>query len=346
MKGIETSKFNKEVELEPEIEAEIIEIVQRQFNLTNIERVTPVRGGIINETFFLEEAGRKFVLQRLHNMFTAESVADRSFVSNFLISKGWEVPEYISTQTKEKFATDDAGRIYTLYNYIAGVTMKNANSLSESQSFEAGRLLRNFHNDLQEISYAPSFKIEHFRDVRYHMKLLQSMLQDMGDDVRALSTQVLAASSSQDYLEGDDQQLVHGDPKIGNYLWSTEGVPFSIIDFDTLMRGSRFIDIGNLLRSISTSDTDAQNIESGKRVTEVLRGYWKGAYDTMDEREFIQKAYRARNLFSLDICAMYLTDIINNSYFKWDPSQYSSRAAHNFARAIRQWNAYEMLKQP
>ncbi|OGG49873.1 hypothetical protein A2763_01635 [Candidatus Kaiserbacteria bacterium RIFCSPHIGHO2_01_FULL_54_36] len=343
MENLEESRLVKDTNLETVNNAEMNKIATEQFGLVNIQKIVPVTGGIINETFFLDADDQKFVLQRLHKMFNAQSVADRVVVSDFLKQKGWNVPQYANAQTGQKFATDIAGRICTLYSFIPGTTVSDVESMSESQSLQAGRVLRRFHDDLEGFSYTPTFKIEGFRDVKYHAELLQSMLPKMENDARNLSQQVLNALTSLDYLQGDTQQVIHGDPKIANFVCNAEGEPFSIIDFDTLMLGSRFIDIGDLLRSLSTTGNETSAVTTNRRADAALHGYYNQGFAHMQEKRFSKKAYEARKLISLDLCSMFLIDIINDSYFNWDASQYSSRAAHNFARASHQWNTYEKL---
>jgi Ser/Thr protein kinase RdoA (MazF antagonist) len=272
-------------------------------------------------------------------MFTMASVTDRVVVSDFLATRNWIVPRLLKTRDGEWCTDDGSGRLVIAYPFIPGQTINDEQVLTEDQCAATGRLLRRWHQDLKELQYKPLFRIENFRDVENHARILESNLSSLNPKYRVLGELVVMALTALETLPCDSVQLIHGDPKVANYLYDASREPFSLLDFDTVMIGSVYTDIGDLLRSMSSADV-VDSFSGTRRREAVLRGYWGG--DTADSgyHAFAERALLGQCLVSLDRCAMLLIDIVEGSYFKWDPSKYSSHAEHNFHKASVQWEIY------
>ena len=66
-------------------------------------------GGLINQTFLVEEAGRRAVLQRLHPIFAPSLHLDIEAVTAHLARKGLLTPRLLRTRAGELWTTDAQG---------------------------------------------------------------------------------------------------------------------------------------------------------------------------------------------------------------------------------------------
>ena len=126
------------------------------------------------------------------------------------------------------------------------------------------------------------------------------------------------------------QRVVHGDPKISNVLFDEEAV--GLVDLDTCARHSVLTDLGDAVRSWTPSgdeqDVGRFRIEIFKAL---LQGY-RASSAALAEVE-IQRLAFAGPLITWELCARFLWDVVEDSYFGWDPERFESRRAHNLKRA-------------
>lgn len=136
-------------------------------------------------------------------------------------------------------------------------------------------------------------------------------------------------------------QLIHGDPRLENFLFCDRGNPFCIIDFDTFMAGSIFTDLGDLLRSASIGGGETNLNFSLDTIKKIMKGY--NSIANFDKYYFSQNSLNAFKQMTLELCARFLIDILEDKYFLWDKEKYKSRKDHNMARALCQWDLYEKI---
>jgi Ser/Thr protein kinase RdoA (MazF antagonist) len=122
-----------------------------------------------------------------------------------------------------------------------------------------------------------------------------------------------------------DRQLIHGDPKFDNFLFVGRRA-VALVDFDTLMRGSVLLDLGDALRSWCRKDGFVFDNRLFEEVVEAYRSEYRPPYT----RDQIQSAIA---LITLELCARYVADAYEESYFNWDQEKYASAREHNTARA-------------
>ncbi|MCH2184258.1 hypothetical protein MK280_00135, partial [Myxococcota bacterium] len=116
----------------------------------------------------------------------------------------------------------------------------------------------------------------------------------------------------------------------------------ALIDLDTVARRPLYFDLGDAWRSWCNRRTeDAQEAQLDVSIyAAAAEGYRAALGFTLsaDEWRSLEVAFE---WVTLELCARYATDTLEENYFAWDAEQYASAAEHNWARANGQWNLYQ-----
>ena len=138
-------------------------------------------------------------------------------------------------------------------------------------------------------------------------------------------------------------RIFHHDAKIGNILFSkTTGKPLGIIDFDTLMPGTVISDMGDMLRTLTSSasedETDLSKINFREDfVAAILQAYRKAMAEVLTTEE-ISKLYFAGLVLVYMQAIRFLTDFLNNDRY------YQIRyPGHNLMRAKNQFQLLRLM---
>ena len=142
-------------------------------------------------------------------------------------------------------------------------------------------------------------------------------------------------------------RLLHMDAKMGNILFDSSTRNFlAIVDFDTLMPGLIFSDIGDLVRSMACTadenETNPSNIQVRADVLAAIHESYtaplKGLLTATEEKNMLFGGPLLVYIQAL----RFLTDFLNgNIYYKINYPQ------HNYARAMNQTVLLEkLLEQP
>ncbi|MEP7162954.1 MAG: phosphotransferase [Candidatus Moraniibacteriota bacterium] len=134
-------------------------------------------------------------------------------------------------------------------------------------------------------------------------------------------------------------QLIHGDPRVENILFSSTGNPFTFIDYDTLMLGSTYIDMGDCLRSLMSVEDIAIPV---CRFQEFVSGYSLG--NPMVKIQDAQ-VLSALKYVTLELTLRFFIDSIEQNYFSWNPKLYRTAAEQNEDRAWQYWNLFKKINQ-
>lgn len=310
-----------------------------QYDLEEISNINGISGGLINETFRVAcTRNELYIVQKLQNIFSRDLMADIDVIAEHLEKDGWECPRPLKTKHGKNFALVHS-EIWRVYKYILGNDF-SYDSIREKTYSDIGNLLGSFHRSLASLNYAPLHRIEGFHDKDFYISKalnieknlystkLQPILDEVIKNLEKYSTDII-----------DSQQVIHGDPRIENILFSLEGMPFTFIDYDTFMFGSIYIDVGDCLRSLlSLKDTSA----SCHRFQEFFSGYCLG---NPEEKMNDAQALSALKYVTLELTLRFLIDSVEQSYFSWDPELYETSSDHNENRAIQHWNLFKKISQ-
>ena len=157
-------------------------------------------------------------------------------------------------------------------------------------------------------------------------------------DFPTLASEILARCGELPLDFAGPLRLCHGDLKISNLLFLDAGaeapVGHCLVDLDTLCHLQLGLELGDALRSWC-NPYDENNPDGRfdlERFTAALTGYAVdgAALVTAEEPQlFLSGTLRV----ALQLAARFAADVVNQSYFGWDPTRFKDRAEHNFVRA-------------
>jgi Ser/Thr protein kinase RdoA (MazF antagonist) len=211
---------------------------------------------------------------------------------------------------------------------------------------EAGRLVGLLHKHLAACDYIPQGSIPHFHDTACVLAELQNVHPQLPDAVRGIADDILTTLPSL-IVANEPQQLIHGDLKVSNLIFDALGHAVGIIDFDTILRHARAIDLGDAFRSWCnrTAEDDLDATFDTAFFEAAASGYAEGFGMPSGPQEHARHL-RATKQITLELAARFLIDVVHDTYFGFDAARYPHRRAHNVARAHGQHHLAQTIPYP
>ena len=310
--------------------------------------IRPLSTGLINKTWRVtEHNGRDYILQQVNRNFAPEANLDIDFVTRHLEQSGLLTPRLLPDRHGMVYHRQD-GRIWRLFNHIRGNTHER---LEQPQLAEAaGVLLGRVHNALATLDYELQKPLSLTHDTPRHSAHLQHTLANRRSHARyatlkPLGEAILARLRQQPAWPASSARMVHGDPKISNFIFSEDDRSARcMVDFDTLNRMPVCMELGDALRSwCNPAGEDAANGRfSLPHCQAALRGYARHAGALLRPEEW--RAIPAATLtIYLELAARFCADALNEDYFSWNPERFGSHSEHSEIRARGQLSAADSL---
>jgi Ser/Thr protein kinase RdoA (MazF antagonist) len=306
--------------------------------------------GLINQTFLVSgERGEKYVLQRLHSIFPPEVNLDMEVVTVRLQDRGLVTPRLIRTVSGHLWL-EMADGIWRLMTYIPGISVDRVDSAE--RAYEAGRLLGRFHMALSDLDYRFLGARGGIHETPRHLRNLELALDRHRDHaayhrIRPVAEEILSAASKLTPLPALAERVVHGDPKISNFIFdAASGEGLCLVDLDTLNRMALPLELGDALRSWCNpagEDSDTTDFSLGF-FRAALTGYASEAGRWISPAE-AASLVDATMTIMIELAARFCADALNESYFAWDPVRFPSRSEHNRVRAEGQLRAWEACRK-
>lgn len=297
-------------------------IVNEYYNLDiSKDTLHKINFGLTNITYCFEVACNKYILQIVNKKFRREIIDDILMLSGKLKKLSWQTIELLKTINGNYFAIYN-DQIIRIYCYLEGSMFTER--ITIEKSFLLGEFLSKFHYSLQMIDYIPKHKIPNFHNFLYYEQTKKNYFEKNFLTKYANICNILQTN---EYPILDDKiQLIHGDARLENILFDQNNNPFTLIDYDTFMLGSVFIDIGDLLRSIVLNNLKETNLKN------IFNAFIEGyiGYNNLFRKILeIDRFYIACKYITIELCNRFLIDIVENSYFSWDENVFSSREDSN-----------------
>lgn len=319
--------------------------VVRAFYPDGLARVRLLAGGMINATYLTtDHGGNRAITQRLHEIFSPVIMFDLEVVSEHMRNDGLEAARILPTQSGDFYATDVEGKVWRSFTYLENDPAPDEYDLETLMAM--GGLVARLHRSFNSLRYTPRFTIPHFHDTEYYAGRLEQTIPAMPDEeTHEKSQAILSAYQGAPELPDLGTQLIHGDPRTQNMLFR-EGKPFTLVDLDTVMRGSPWIDIGDFLRGLAHDAVTAGSPDPAKDIPYASEGYRCESGTDIDKPDFHRAAIAAARLITLELGMRFMLDIVDDNYFEWDQARYSSRRDNHMAQVGKQWQIYQGLQAP
>jgi Ser/Thr protein kinase RdoA (MazF antagonist) len=311
-------------------------------------------GGLINDTFQLELADQRWILQRINPIFSARIHENIDAVTRHLAARGFTTSRLVATSEGQLCLSLPTGEVWRLMTFIEGATFDAVQSTAQVRG--AGMLVGRFHAALDDLEYTFHDMRVGVHDTQAHLSTLQAAVKAhvehaLHAQVQALASKILEAATQLEPLPLLADRTCHGDLKFNNVRFAGVELPgkerpVCLIDLDTVGPMHLGYEMGDALRSWCNragenqtgSGFDLQVCEAA------IEGYVEGVSRSLSEAER-RSILLGVEWVSLELSARFAADALLEVYFGWDPTSYTTRGEHNLVRAQGQWALFEAARK-
>ena len=274
-----------------------------------------------------------------------------SFLRDKIIAAGGD-PERETLYCKpcrdgKKYYTDEAGRVWRVYNFVNDSFAYN--SIQDPEDFyKAGMAFGRFQNQLADFPIESLFEtIPDFHNTaRRYRNLMRSVEKNVSGRRSVCEKEIAFAAARKDetyVLVGKTEigelpvRVTHNDTKLNNILFDSKtDEPVCVVDLDTVMPGLSLYDFGDAIRfGANTAAEDEKDLSKVSLDLELFEhythGYLSAAGESLTAAEIDLLPFAAK-LMTLECGMRFLTDFIDGDvYFKTEYPE------HNLIRCRTQF---------
>jgi thiamine kinase-like enzyme len=326
-----------------------------------ITNISPINGGLINHSWKIECPHKpNFLLQRINTaVFHQPKYIQQNYISIWQYAEfeftGLRLPTPLYYSRTENLYHDDQGNYWRAFEFIdeaytIGVAQKPAQAKATAKTFaKFTAAFDDFNTDQLKVV------IPNFHNLSFRFSQLEAALSgEQYERLAKASTLIKELKDREKYKhfyelitespESFRTRVMHHDAKIANVLFSKKtGKVICAVDFDTVMPGYYFSDIGDIIRSMACSE-DENCIHPDKIeiradfYDSIISGYLEvmGKHLTEAEKKYIHHA----GVIMIYMQALrFLIDYLNgDKYYRiYYPEQ-------NFDRALNQLTLLRKLE--
>lgn len=322
--------------------------------------------GHINDTYKLTDKNGKFyVLQRINNHVFKDVeglmqniVGVTEYIYDKMKSAGEDITDclrVILTRSGKPYYESEDNMFFRLYNFVyGGISIESSPTKKEFEisGIGFGRFQKmldgypaetikdsipNFHNTVD--------RFKKFEDAIREDS--ENRLCEVMEEVDWFFRRKKYCSQILDLIDAGEIPLrvTHNDTKLNNVLVDVENmVPVTVIDLDTVMKGSILYDFGDSIRSgTNTGKEDEKDLSKVDFSLELYDAYCKGflgeVKDSLTESERLNLSFGAI-LMTFECGMRFLTDYLEGDrYFK------VHRDKHNLDRCRTQIKMVEKMEE-
>lgn len=324
-----------------------------------VETITPLGNGLINDTYVVKTAGEgtpDYVLQRInHNIFKDVDTLQENIeavtkhIRKKLEEKGTadidrKVLTFIPLKDSDKTYYFDGENYWRMMVFIPRAHTKEA--VNPESSRNAGKAFGEFQAMLVDIDKELKESIPDFHNMEFRLKQMRDAVaadpvgrvaevKPLLDEMEKRAEEMTKAERL--HREGKlPKRICHCDTKVNNMMFDENDEILCVIDLDTVMPSFIFSDFGDFMRTgANTGAEDDPNTDNVEVDMDIFRafteGYLSSARSFLTQTEIENLPYAAA-LFPYMQAVRFLTDYINGDvYYK---IQYPE---HNLVRTKAQF---------
>jgi Ser/Thr protein kinase RdoA (MazF antagonist) len=302
--------------------------------------LVPITVGHINETYAVHSRARRAILQRLNPIFKPEVHHDIEAITEHLERAGLTTPRLIRTRAGDLWTTDAAGGVWRMQTFIEGEVFAHPHSAGMCEA--AGSLLGRFHRALVGVEHtfqAPRFGVH---DTARHLAGLREALEAHRthaayDQVAPLAEDLLRRADSLPSMEGLPARIVHGDPKLSNFIFAQDGSARALIDLDTLAPMAVPLELGDAFRSWCNpnGEGEGESVFMLDWFVAGLQGYARAMGQVLTRPEVALLPVSVE-VIAVELAARFARDALEERYFGWDRTRFHAAWEHNLVRTRSQ----------
>lgn len=324
----------------------IKEVFIEHYGSKTILSFETLHSGLINSTYKIGTLEGDFILQKMNQKVFPNIKAllnNKIKTTCFLNANGFPTLEFIPNSNGE-FYTEYEDAIWQVSAFIPSVVQDRIQSSVVAS--QVGSYLAQFHKALlnfpvSELEYTiPDFHntIKRFYDFKesitaaspIRIAFAQESILFLEANFKHIESVAIAINEGKIPL-----RVVHNDTKVGNMLFDEKGDVICIIDFDTVMPGSIFHDIGDALRTgTNTATEEEKDLSKVCFDTAIYESFMDGYVNVAQEfmtAEESKNVHLSLPLILFEQACRFLGDYLNNdSYYS------TSYEGQNLVRAKTQ----------
>ena len=319
-----------------------------------VTAVRPFGAGHINDTFLVESAAGEYVVQRINTAVFADPEA---LTANIVVVhrhlRGAVMPEPVPTPAGDWLVWDGSDP-WRAWRRAPGRPLGSAEA-SPAALRGAGALLGRFHGLVADLDPAAVIEtLPGFHDPGRRLDALRAVIAadpcgrvvTVQDEIEmALEAESLVEVAA-DITRRVPRRVAHFDAKLDNILFDNDAAA-ALVDFDTVMPGAWFWDVGDLLRSGATTAAEDEPLTDRvvvvpERYQAIVDGY-RDALSRADVsgRHELDAVDAAGAIVTYEQAVRFLTDwIAGDVYYR------ISRPAQNLDRARAQFRLLASMPRP
>lgn len=308
--------------------------------------VSTISSGLINDSFFVDHSGERFVLQRVNPIFPTAIHNNIRAVTAHLASKGLTTPRLLPNRDGGWFSEID-GSVWRVMQRVPGESLGR---LDTSTAHEAGRMLGAFHRALSDLQHEFVGLRTGVHDTPAHLERLRHALANskshrLYSAVEPLAQDLLRHAQSLPSIAGSRSRVVHGDPKFQNLLFTHQEPRQAVcwVDLDTVGPAPLATELGDAWRSwCNPAGEDENDATFALPIYEASLSGYVAVVGKLDHEEQAGILHGVEWI-TLELAARFAADTLHESYFGWDATRFASQGEHNLVRARGQWSLYQQV---
>lgn len=324
--------------------------------------IDPVKGGLINSSFVVRGRQTKpFLLQQINQqVFRDPEAVQENYIQIWSASRqsnhSLSIPTPISYLDNRYLYRSTEGQYWRATEFVEDSYSKSV-ATDPRQAYTTAKTFARYTASLHHLDQSllniviPGFHNLHERYIQFEQALENA---SSGRKEKA-EVYIQALIQRKKYAEfyrqlvldpaGYPVRVMHHDAKIANVLFNREEQVICAVDFDTVMPGYFFSDLGDMIRSMACNqDENYRNIEQLHLRPEyyeaIVNGYLEvmEPYLTMAEKEHIHYA----GILMIYMQALrFLSDYLNGDvYYKTDYDGQNLERTANQLKLLRELETY------
>lgn len=307
----------------------------RRYGLKKDVSISRITTGLVNASFKIEDGENWFVLQKLHPVFgrDGEAIENAARISERLLDAGVASPRVVPTLEGALWAAENGD--WRMMTWMKGVhSDKSLKTIEKAAGF-----LGVFHRVLNErpIELKVLPEADYNREGLVPIETWKRVVEqycghEKFSHCEGLFRQCLGMVERMPGLDLTERAVVHGDPKIDNFLFNESGDVLCLIDLDTARTGSIVWELADALRSWTGVNDPSDGFTFNPEYYRVAVETYKSNGLSISEKGWSQAPFALRAI-ALNLALRYLKDYFEESYFIWNKEKYKSLAEQNLIRA-------------
>lgn len=306
------------------------------YGLPAPQKYSQLTDGLINQTYVVDGC---WILQHVNDIFGAQVNEDIATLTPLLNQNGVTVPLLLKSMMGMPYVMGENYGLpkgpWRIMTRLEGKTFHFVTSIEQIRVL--ARTLAKFHKALHGCHYVFKHTRPGVHDFDRHAKALENAVESMSahrlyGQVKALFEKIRHLTQFvryQDVMACSDLRIIHGDPKISNFLFS-DGRITGVLDLDTMARSRAAFDVGDAIRSwCNPHPEDVEPTYEKEYAREALGLYMEEAKCL--SRDELHSLPNAAPFITLELAMRFAKDALCEDYFGFDPK--IGHGEHSLMRA-------------